>query len=519
MSQQQYDAIIIGAGHNGLVCAAYLAKAGLKTLVLERRSIVGGCATTEEIPSMPGFKFNLCAIDHVYIHYTPIIKDLELERFGLEYISVDPAFFCPFPDGNYIFVWKDVNKTASEIQRVAGAREARAFLEFAKFYSKLWETITPAFLAPPVPLADMFSMLPSGPEREELIRTLLMSAEQLLEEWFDTDYVKGPAAKFAAEIGIDIRDPGTALLAGEITRFTKITRPRGGTGMLTQALARVIEHYGGVIRTNAEVEKIIVKDGKAVGVRLTTGEEIRAKGVISNLDAIRVFTKLVDPEHLEQKFRRRIEKLRVNYGLGLTVHAALNELPRFSDKYPVGKEANIASTSICPSIEYLNKFFDDIRAGRPPKEPNLWVATPSALDPTLAPPGKHTLYIYSHQPYKLADGKQWSEIKEEVADICINKLAEFAPNIKDAIIARYVESPVDMERRTGNLRGSFIHIDMSLAQLFYFRPLPELSQYRTPIKNLYLTGAGTHPGGGITGMPGYNTAHVFLEDWKAGKIV
>jgi beta-carotene ketolase (CrtO type) len=518
--QQQWDAIIVGGGHNGLVCGGYLAKAGLKTLVLEMRDIAGGGATTEEIPSLPGFKFNLCSIDHVVIHYNPAIEDLKLKEFGLEYLRPDPVFFVPYPDGKYLYFWRDPNKTAKEIEKVAGARDAKAFLEFCELSSKAWEMLTPAFLAPPVPLADLFSLLPKGPEREEFVRILLMDAVHLVDEWFETDYIKAPLCRFGAEFGSDPREPGTALLVIMSRTFFDLARPRGGSGALSIALHKAFEHYGGVVRTGAKVEKIIIKDGKAIGVRLITGEELFGKCIITNVSPITVFTRLIDPEYVDPKLRRRIEKLKVGGEAGFKVNIALDDILRFSAKYRGVDDikANQATISIADSVEHIIKEWNDVRAGRPPKDPYLWVAVPSALDPTLAPPGKHTLYMFNFAPYELADGKRWEDIKDEVAKRAIDKLADYAPNLKEIIIGSYNESPVDIERRAGMPKGGFNHINLQLDQLFYNRPLPELSQYRTPIQNLYLTGSGTHPSGGITGFPGYNTAHVVLEDWKAGKI-
>jgi beta-carotene ketolase (CrtO type) len=520
--QQQWDAIIVGGGHNGLVCGGYLAKAGLKTLVLEMRDIAGGGATTEEIPSLPDFKFNLCSVDHVFIHYNPVIKDLQLKKFGLEYLRPDPVCFIPYRDGKYLYFWKDQNKTAKEIEKIAGARDAKAYLEFVDFAKKVWEMILPGMLSPPPSMADMVAMLPKGPEREEFIRIMLMNVVQLVDEWFDSEYVKAFIARWGPEIGVHPRESGSAIAT--VLAFATIfdvARPRGGSGMLSIALRKAFEHYGGVVRTNAKVEKIIVKDGKAVGVRLITGEEIFGKCIITNVSPTTVFTQLIEPEYVDPKLRRRIEKLQTGWESAFKANVAVDGLLRFSLKYPGVDDlkANQASFPTAESVDEIIKTWDDVRALRiPPKDPYLYLCNPSALDPTLAPSGKSAIYVYHFAPYELANGKRWEEIKYEVAWRAIDKLAQYVPNIKEKIIGMYVESPVDIERRTGMPKGGFNHINLSLAQMFSNRPLPELSQYRTPIQNLYLTGAGTHPGGSIGGFPGHNTAHVVLEDWKAGKI-
>lgn len=509
----EYDVIIIGAGHNGLTCAGYLAKAGLRVLVLERRRVVGGGATTEEsIPGAPGFKVNTCSVDHFLNEKVPVLKHLEAARFGLQYLAVDPMFFCPFPDGTYFFIYRDMERTCREIARFS-PRDAEAYARFVEYWRYAALLLDPLRFSPP-PTFNLLAGLMEGDEADEFMRVLLLSPQQLLDEWFESEYVKAPIAWIAGQLGTPPSQIGTSVTTTliEIAHRSGVHRPKGGSGMLTQAMAAMVESYGGAVQTDAEVTQILVENGTAVGVRLADGREYRAtKAVVPSIDARRVFTRLVGPEHVDEKLRRRAGNIAISNVSMMKVDCALSEIPRF-EKYEVGREASIGSHIICPSVQYLETAFDDAKQGIPPRQPALWSVCASALDPSLAPPGMHTLYLFQFAPYELAGGRDWESIKEEVADSMIETLAQYAPNVRKAVIVRRVTSPVDEERRTGNIKGQGYHIDSTLNQMFGFRPLPEISRYRTPIRGLYLTGAGTHPGGGITCIPGHNTAKVVLED-------
>ena len=508
-----YDVIIIGAGHNGLTCAGYLAKAGLRVLVLERREVVGGGATTEEaIPGAPGFKVNTCSVDHFLNERVPVIQHLELPRFGLHYLPVDPMFFCPFPDGTHFFIYRDVERTCREIARFS-PQDAEAYPRFLEYWRNAAYLLDPLRFSPP-PSFNQLAGLMEGEEADEFMRVLLLSPQQLLDEWFESEYVKAPIAWIAGQLGTPPSQIGTSVTTSlvEICHRSGVNRPKGGSGMLTQAMAAMVEHYGGTVMTSAEVDRIQVKAGAATGVRTTDGQEFRAaRAVISSIDARRVFTRLVEPQHVDERLRRRAGNITISNVTMMKLDCALSELPRF-EKYGAGPQADIGSHIICPSVQYLEKAFDDAKQGLPPREPALWSVCASALDPSLAPPGMHTLYLFQFAPYELAGGRDWEDIKEEVGDSMLDTLAQYAPNVCRAVVARRVSSPVDEERRTGNIKGQGYHIDSTLNQLYGFRPLPELSRYRTPIKGLYLTGAGTHPGGGITCIPGHNTAQIVMED-------
>jgi beta-carotene ketolase (CrtO type) len=509
----EYDVIIIGAGHNGLTCAGYLAKAGLRVLVLERRNVVGGGATTEEaIPGAPGFKVNTCSVDHFLNEQVPTIRHLELTRFGLKYLPVDPMFFCPFPDGHHLFIWRDVERTCREIARFS-PKDAEAYPRFLEYWHNAAYLLDPLRFSPPPPFNQLAGLM-EGEGADEFMRVLLLSPQQLLDEWFESEQVKAPIAWLAGQLGTPPSQIGTSVTTSllEICHRSGVHRPQGGSGMLPQAMARSVEHYGGTVLVNAEVSKILVEDGTAVGVRLADGVEHRARrAVVSSLDAKRVFTRLVDPQHVEEGLLRKVRNIAISNVTMMKVDCALAEPPRF-ERYGVGPEANIGSHIICPSVEYLERAFDDAKHGEPPRHPALWSVCCSVLDPSLAPQGKHTLYLFQFAPYNLAGGRCWEDLKEEVADNMIETLAEYAPNVAQAVIARRISTPLDEEMRTGNIKGHGYHIDSTLNQMFGFRPIPELARYRTPIRGLYLTGAGTHPGGGITCIPGHNTAQVVLEE-------
>ena len=540
---ETYDAIVIGAGHNGLVCAAYLLKAGYSVLLLEKRSVPGGAATTEEVMpnEAPGFKFNLCAIDHEFIFMGPVIEELELDKYGLEYLWCDPSVFCPHPDGKYFLAHKSLEKTCAEIARYS-KRDAQKYREFINFWSHLMGAITPMFNAAPQHfleiatkynyerLYDVFATIGSRKKVFDFVRTLVTSPEDLLNEWFDTEIVKAPLARLAAEIGAPPSQKGTTsgLMMLAMRHNQGIARPRGGTGALTDALVKLVKSKGGVILTEQMVKEVIVDDRVAVGVRVAGGKEYRAnKGVISNIDAQRLFLELVDPAALDSadpKLRNRIERRIVNNNETiLKIDCALSEAPRF-EAYHHRDEYLIGTVLIADSMQQVEEAHTLANMGQiPDSNPSMYLDVPTVLDPSMAPEGKHTMWIEFFAPYQIAgaegtglQGTGWTdELKNKVADRVIDKLADYAPNIKNSIIARRVESPAELGERLGAYKGNYYHLDMTLDQMIVLRPLPEIANYKTPIKGLYLTGAGTHPGGSISGIPGRNCAKVFLRSQKS----
>ncbi len=536
---QEYDIVIIGAGHNGLVCAAYLLKAGYSVLLLERRSVPGGGATTEEsMPEeAPGFKFNLCAIDHEFIHLGPVVEELELEKYGLKYLYCDPVVFCPHPDGKYFLGHRSVEATCAEIARYS-PRDAERYREFIDFWQRLLQGIIPIFNAPPKSvidiagnydfqkLKDLLSVLGPPNKTLDLFRTLLSSAEDNVSEWFDSEFLKAPLARLASELGAP---PSQKMLAiGAIMMAMRhhpgMARPVGGTGALVTALLSLVHSLGGKVLTDQAVEKILIDEGRAVGVRVKGGTEYRAKyGVISNIDAKRLFLNLVDSgdvDNADPALRERLDRRIINNNETiLKIDCALSEPLRFEhhnhqDQYLIG------SVLIADSVKHVETAHTDPAIGKiPDSDPSMYVVMPTLLDPTMAPEGKHTLWIEFFAPYQIENaegtglhGTGWTdELKNKVADRVIDKLADYAPNVKNAIMARRVESPAELGERLGALKGNYYHIDMSLEQMMFFRPLPELANYKTPVEGLFLSGAGTHPGGSISGMPGRNCARAFLQ--------
>ncbi|ALF54322.1 beta-carotene ketolase [Nostoc piscinale CENA21] len=533
---EEYDVVIIGAGHNGLVCAGYLLKAGYSVLLLEGRSLPGGGCTTEELMpnEAPGFKFNPCAMNHLFIFLGPVIQELELNKYGLEYLTCDPVAFCPHPDGKYFLAHKSVEATCQEIAQFS-QRDAQKYAEYIKFWQRFVTAITPFFNAPPKSIVDivgnynlnnlhdLFSIVGGTNITLDLLRTVLSSPIDNINEYFDSEFVKAPLARLAAELSSPPSQK--AMSFGAMMLLLRhnpgMARPRGGSGALVEALVRLVTSKSGVILTDKKVEKVLVDDGKAVGVRVAGGQEYRAnKGVISSIDAKRLFLQLIDEGDVDTNLRERLDRRIVNNNETiLKIDCALSEPLRFEhhnhrDEYLMG------SVLIADSVKHVEQAHSEITLGKiPDDDPSMYLVMPTALDPSMAPEDKHTLWIEFFAPYQIAGaegtglkGTGWTdELKNQVADKVIAKLANYSPNLNYSIIARHVESPAELGERLGSYKGNYYHIDMTLEQMLCFRPLPELANYKTPIENLYLTGAGTHPGGSISGMPGRNCARVFLH--------
>lgn len=536
---ENYDVVIVGAGHNGLVCAAYLLKEGYSVALLEKRAMPGGGATTEEIMpnEAPGFKFNRCAIDHLFIHLGSVVEELELAKYGLEYLFCDPTVFCPHPDGKYFLAHRSIEKTCAEIAQFS-PRDAQKYKEYVGFWQRLTSAIQPVFNAPPQAIFDilgnydaksiknLLSIL-GGPHKSlDLIRTLLTSPQDLLDEYFDAEFLKAPLARLASELSAPPSQKTNAIggMMMSMRHTPGMARPRGGTGALTDALVKLVTAKGGVILTEKSVKRILIEGDRAVGVEVEGGGEYRAKlGVISNIDAKRVFLQLLeegDIAAVDKALRERVERRIINHNESiLKIDCALSEAPRFEhhnhrDEYMMG------SVLIADSVRHVEIAHQQPEIGNiPDEDPSFYAVVPTMRDPSMAPEGMHTLWIEFFAPYQIAGaegtgfaGTGWTEdLKNKAADRVINKLADYAPNIKRSVIARSVESPAELGDRLGAYKGNYYHIDMTLDQMVFFRPLPEIANYTTPIEGLFLTGAGTHPGGSISGLPGRNCAHTFLN--------
>lgn len=526
-----YDVIVVGGGHNGLTCACYLQKAGLRVLVLERRPIAGGAVCTETM--FGGYRMDVGSSAHIMIHLTPVVRDLELERFGLEYIDMDPFAFFPLPDGSgAIEFWRDLAKTCASIEKIS-PRDADAYRRFVEFWGAINEGVFKVFLKPPTPgnlvstmMTGQFSRAEDGSTGGSLdtLRKIFTSYGQLITEWFESDAMRTALAWLAAQSGPPPDEIGTADFAGwhAMLHRSGAKHPRGGSGMLTQAMQRCFEHHGGEIRLDAEVDRIVVEGGKVRGVRLQSGEFFAARSVVSNAHVQTTLLKLVGVDQLPGDLAARVGRIRVGNGFGMTIRCAADALPDYLAA-PSGGQPHPSHHGLqllCPSLDYLNRAYEDFRRGVPAQEPAVIAMTFSAIDPDVAPPGKHTLFLWAqYHPYELSNGEDWDSIAEREADKLLEVMYRYAPNMRGAITNRYIQTPLELERKLGLLRGNVMHVEMSFDQMFCFRPLPELSAYKVPqIGGLYLTGASTHPGGGVFAASGYNTAGVVLRDLRPSRL-
>src|SRR5689334_13635429 len=522
----QYDAIVIGGGHNGLVTAAYLARAGRRVLVLERRDLLGGCAVTEEI--WPGYKVSTGAY-LTSLMQERIVRELELESHGYRVDAKDPAFFSVFPDGRHFFMWQDRAKTLAEIAKFS-KHDAEVYPAYedqierlSQVVEELLLTIPPEF--PPRGLGDLIEYAKlagkmrrlSPKDMVALVKIFTQSAAEFLDEWFESEQVKVTLATDGV-IGANggPRSPGTAYILlhhcmGGIAGHRGLWGfVRGGMGAVSEAIASAGRAKGVEIRTNAVVAKVLVRDGRARGVVLANGEEIEAGMVSSNLDPKVTFLKLLDPGELEPEFVHAIRVFRTE-GTSCKINLALNGLPEFRAFPGAPGPQHKATMHICPNIEYVERAWDDAKYGRPSERPLLELTVPTMYDPSLAPPGKHIMGIFlQYAPYTLRRGT-WDELREPFGDRVLSLIEEYAPNIRSIVEHRQVLTPLDLERRFGITGGNIFHGEMSLDQMFVMRPVAGWARYRTPIKGLYLCGSGAHPGGGVMGAPGYNCAREMLK--------
>ncbi|HYL98746.1 MAG TPA: NAD(P)/FAD-dependent oxidoreductase [Blastocatellia bacterium] len=525
-----YDAIIIGAGHNRLVTAAYLARAGLSVLVLERRSVIGGASVTEE--PWPGYKVSTLSYLCSLLQPT-IINELNLGAYGYQLYPKDPSFFTAFPDGRHLFFWCDLKKTQEELARFS-PRDAAAYPAFEEGLIKLAEWVETLLMRTPPnivrrKLSDLLQLGKLGleairfrdPDIVHLVKIMTQSVRSYLDERFESDEIKTVLATDGV-IGTNggPSTPGTAyIMLHHVMGGATGTRGlwgfvRGGMGAISTAIAGAAKAAGAEIRTEQPVEQIRVKEGRAIGVVLAGGDEVSARLVISSADPKITFLRLVKPDALDSDFRNDIEKIRIE-GCSMKINLALDALPDFT-ALPGSKPAPQHGTTIhvCPSMDYVDRAWENAAGGRPSEHPMLEITIPSIYDDSLAPAGKYVMCIFAqYAPYRLKEGS-WDDLKEPFADRCIDALADVAPNVKNAIIHRQVISPLDMEREYSLTGGNIFHGDMTVDQLFCMRPVPGWAQYRTPIDSLYMCGSGTHPGGGVMGAPGYNCAREILRDWK-----
>ncbi len=521
----RYDAVVIGGGHNGLVCAAYLAKAGRKVLVLERRHVLGGAAVTEEL--YPGFQFSVCS--YVVSLFRPsIIRDLELAKHGMEIIPLETAF-APRIDDPGLCRWSDPGRTRHEISRFS-ARDAEIYPEFSLSMTKMAQLVRNIIDSPaPDPTswnpAELFKLLRLGRELQRggaesvgmNLKLLTMSAVDFLDRWFESDVLKA-VMSVSGIIGtfLGVRSPGTAYVLlhhymGEIDgAFRSWGYSKGGTGGISLACARAAESFGSEIRTSAGVERVRIKNGRATGVVLANGDEIEAKTVISSCDPRLTFFGLVGRDHLDGDFVEQIERYKLRGSSG-KVNLAVDRLPRFHGRE--GTDFLRGDIAIAPSIDYLERAYDQAKYGEFSERPYLNVVIPSIMDPSVAPPGQHVISMFvQYAPYDIKEGpEKWPSKREAFGDTVVDTLAEYCPGLKESILYRQVLTPWDLEQDFGLSEGNIFQGELSLEQLLFQRPAAGWARYRTPIKNLWMCGSGTHPGGGLMGAPGQLAALSMLS--------
>ena len=524
---REYDVIVIGGGHNGLTAAAYLARAGRTVLVLERRHVLGGAAVTEEV--FPGFKYSVCSYV-VSLLRPEIIRELDLPRHGLEILPLDGTF-TPMPDGNHLWRMNDHAKTRREITRHSRV-DAEAYDEYGKAMVDMGRFVKPILtMLPPDPtsihprdlqkllfLVERFRGL-SRQDQYNLVQLMTMSAVDFLDQWFETDVLKATMSA-SGIIGtfLGVRSPGTAYVLlhhymGEIDgAFRSWGLSRGGTGAISESIASAARLAGVEILTQAPVAGITIRDNAARGVVLENGDEIAAKVVASSLDPRQTFVRFIDRGVLPADFQEDIDRYKFRGSSG-KVNLALDALPDFTCMPGAGAHLR-GAISISPSVDYMERAYDAAKYGRFSRRPYIDVVIPSLTDPSVAPPGKHVMSCFvQYAPYDLKEGT-WDEKREEFGDTVIQTLAEYAPNLPGIVRHRQVLTPLDMEREWGLSEGNIFQGELTLEQLFFLRPAPGWAQYRTPVRQLYMCGSATHPGGGIMGAPGRNAALRILADTR-----
>ncbi len=523
-----YDAIVIGGGHNGLTAAGYLARGGVKTLVLERRHVVGGAAVTEEFH--PGYR-NSVASYVVSLLRSEVIRDLRLKRHGLEFIAFD-GYLHLCGDQHVLMSGEEAHDRA-EIARFSN-RDFDAIQRFHETLTAIGDVVRDQYLREPPDIGggfyDLLAAIRLGrnvrrlsPQlRSQLVKLFTSSAGDIIERHFESDMVRSMYASDCVSGNFaSFYQPGSAIpfFHHDLGEFEGVRgkwgTARGGMGAITQAMAASAREFGAEIRTGAPVDRILVERQTATGVRLEDGEEIRARVVLANTDPKRTFLKLVGREHLDEAFADDIAAIRMGHA-SLRMNLALTGLPdfRFADAYP-GREYQRHKIYLFPSMADMERNYHDARAGLLPDKPRLDILIPSSRDDSLAPPGHHVMSLLcKYYPFELAGARQWDDIREQVADDIVAHVARYFPNLPELVVGRQVLSPVDLERVFGLTQGDIFHGRHDLDQIFSLRPHPSSAQYRTPLTGLYLCGSGAHPGGAVSGAPGHNCARRVLRDLR-----
>ena len=493
-----YDVITIGAGHNALISSAYLAQAGYRVALFERRDLVGGAVSTREW--VPGYRFDLGGSAHILIRLTPVVEELGLHGYGLEYLDLDPLFFAPYQDGSSVFIYRDEQRTATELE-AAFPGEGEAYLRFLDDWRPFARVVKDLFMSVPSPFnlgrRMMFGRAIEGDWRRAL-PIISQPYGDVVDSYFKEEKLKAPLVWMAAQSGPPPTEPFTApfLLWHPLYHEGGVARPRGGSGELSNALARHIRAHGGSIFTGAPVDRILVEGPRATGVEVG-GQTYTARAVIAGTHAVETFQRLLPQEHRPQGS----DRMRVGNGFGAILRLALKEPVRYL-AHP-GAEARTALQLVCRDRQQILAAYGDYLQGRPAADPPLVAMTFSAVDDTLAPAGGEVLWLWAQYfPYQLSGGRHWDEIEVEVAESILDAFEVHAPGTRDKVVGRLFQHPLWLERELGLFRGNVMHLEMSLDQMFALRPFLGMAGYRSHLKGLYLTGASTHPGGGDHGRFG-----------------
>ncbi len=508
------DVIIIGAGHNALISAAYLAQAGYKVRVFERRPLVGGAVSSSEL--VPGYQFDLGGSAHILIRLTPIVEELQLERFGLEYLELDPLFFAPFEDGSHLTIYRDIDRTVDALE-LAIPGEGKAYKQFYDDWLPFSQTVRDVFLSSPSPFELGKKLIFGRSTRvnwKAALGSIMRPYGEVVGEYFHDRRTQAMIAWMAAQSGPPPTEPmgGPFALWHPLYHESGAARPRGGSGMLTTVLKRHIEWHGGTVHLSCPVQEILVHDRQTVGVR--AGDEIyRARAVVSGTHAVETFMHLLP----EQVRPAGADKLRTGNGFGAILRLALSEPVQYAASHH--PDSRVGLGLLCESVGDINRAYGEFLGGHPATKPPIVAMSFSAVDDSLAPPGGEVLWLWGqYYPYSLADGLSWDAISAQVSNSLLDRFEVYAPGTRDKVVGQLFQHPLWLERHLGLFRGNVMHLEMSLDQMFMMRPMLGMAGYKTHLKGLYITGASTHPGGGIMGASGRNAARVVLKDLDRRRI-